>query len=102
MYKSILAIFFSFAFLAMISAPTLVSLIDVDYDVSFLLDINEEEEKEGKEGKKCPKDKDIKILQNFEDDANEIFISSSSVLGFYSNTYSSTYSELSSPPPEQI
>ncbi len=97
MYKSILAIFFSCVFVAMIAAPTVLTLMDKkDYDISFLLDNSEEEE-----GKESLKDNDIKILHTVEEDTNEVVVSTSSILQFYSNFYSSTYTELKSPPPER-
>lgn len=99
MYKSTLAIFFSILFVVLNFAPTMVTLLDTEYDISILLDASEEEEKEGKES---TKDIEIKILHVFEYDANDFFTSSSSVLGFYSNSYSSTHTELSYPPPKTV
>ena len=65
-----------------IVTPSLVTLLNVDYDVSVIIDITEEEEKEGKESSK---DKDVKILNDFNN-----------------KKYTSNYLDLTSPPPELI
>lgn len=97
MYKSIVAIFFSLLFVTLLTAPTIVLVIDADYDVSILLETNEEEEKEGKESLK---DIEVKVLQIAQKSSSDILSSKTSILGFHSNTYSSTHQELLSPPPE--
>ena len=52
MKKSLLAIFFSFVFLSLVIAPTILMSIDNTIDISFIYDISEEEEEKGKEGNK--------------------------------------------------
>jgi hypothetical protein len=99
MYKTIVAVFFSFIFMALISAPTVSVVLNSDFDVSILLDSSEEEEKEGKESSK---DIEVKILQIRDDSGSSFFDSSSSISGFYSNTYSSKHFKLVSPPPQNI
>jgi len=97
MYKSTIAIFFSLLFVTLVTAPTIALVMDADYDVSILLETNEEEEKEGKESLK---DIEVKVLQILQKSSSDILSSQISILGFYSNTYSSAHKELVSPPPE--
>ncbi|WP_323789111.1 hypothetical protein [Psychroserpens sp.] len=52
MNKTILAIFFSFIFLSLVTAPTIIMAIDDSIDISFIYNISEEEEEKGKEGNK--------------------------------------------------
>jgi len=97
MYKSTIAVFFSLLFVTLITAPTVVLAMDSDYDVSILLETNEEEEKEGKESLK---DIEVKVLQILQKSSSDILFSDISILGFHSNKYSSAHKELLSPPPE--
>lgn len=97
MFKSIVAILFSVLFVVTISVPTIATLIDSEYDVSILLDTNEEEEKESNESSK---DVEVKIIQLLQSEFNSLSKCTNLTLGFYSNIYSSTHSELLSPPPE--
>ncbi len=97
MFKATIAIFFSLLFVTLIAAPTIVVVMGADYDVSILIDSNEEEEKEGKESLN---DTEVKVLQTSQKSSSEVASSKTSILEFYSNKYSSTYTELLSPPPE--
>jgi len=97
MYKSTIAIFFSLLFVTLITAPTIAMALGAEYDVSILLDSNEEEEKEGKESLN---DIEVKVLQISQKPSSDVASSETSILGFYSNKYSSTHTELLSPPPE--
>ncbi len=100
MRKSIAAIFFTSFFMMTIITPSIVLLFDLDHSIYIIVDSSEEEEKEGKEGKESAKDKDVKIFQIFNSDLD--FFSNYLTLnsGLYSNTYTSNYLELISPPPE--
>lgn len=97
MIKTSLAIFFISFFLTSIITPSVVMLMDIDYDVSFMLNSQEEEEKEGKESSN---DKEVKILQLFNTDFSSYFSTLESYSGFYAVTYTSNNLELFSPPPE--
>lgn len=99
MYRSFIAVFFVSLFMVMIITPSVVTLLDLDYDIAVLIDSSEEEEKEGKES---AKDKDVKILQVFKNGNRDIDSYLSAHPRFYSNTYKSNYLELISPPPEHI
>jgi len=83
--------------MTLLIAPTLVMTMDADHDVSILLDSNEEEEKEGKESLN---DIEVKVLQMSQKASSYPSLSNTSILGFCSEKYSFTHSELISPPPE--
>lgn len=98
MNKSILAIFFSFVFLSLVTAPTILMAIDESIDISFIYDVSEEEEK-GKESNK--------EFEKFVVDAEteiEGFITSNNKehLGFVFKTYQKPHLNLIFPPPEFI
>lgn len=82
-----------------IVTPSLVTLLNVDYDVSVIIDITEEEEKEGKESSK---DKDVKILNDFNNDIYPTIEILTFTLKYYNKKYTSNYLDLTSPPPELI
>jgi len=84
----------------MLFSPSVVTLLDLDCDISILIDSSEEEEKEGKKGEESSKHKDVKILQVFKSDIDLLDVYTSTSLEFYSNTYTSNYLDLISPPPE--
>ncbi|MBT8305198.1 MAG: hypothetical protein KJP09_12060 [Bacteroidia bacterium] len=83
--------------MAMIITPSIVTLLDLDYDISIMVDANEEEEKEGKES---ANDKELKIIQVIKKGLNTSRSSFSAMTVFYSNSYSSNFQDLISPPPE--
>ena len=99
MFKSVIAIFFVSLFMAMIVTPTVAVLLELDYDVSILVDTSEEEEKEGKES---AKDKAVKILQIFKNNFNAFDSYLAFISRVYPNSYISNYQKLISPPPEHI
>jgi len=99
MFRSLIAIFFVSLFMAMIIMPSVVTLLDLDYDLTIMVDANEEEEKEGKES---AKDKEIKIIQVIKNGLNTSHSSLSAITRFYSNSYTSNYLELISPPPDLL
>lgn len=98
MNKSFLAIFFSFVFLSLVMAPTILMTIDDSIDISFIYDISEEEEKEkegNKEFEKFVVDSDIEI---------EGFVTSKNRehLEYAFKTYQKPHLNLIFPPPEFI
>lgn len=99
MFRSTIAVFFISLFMAMIVTPAVVTMLDMDYDISIMIDSSEEEEKEGKESSK---DKDVKILQITKSNFNAFDSDLIFNPGYYSNTYTSHYLKLISPPPEHI
>ena len=100
MNKSILAIFFSFLFLSLALAPTVLMAIDDSIDISFFYDISEEEEeKEGKEGNKEFEKFVVEV-----DTSIESFITSKNRehLEYAFKTYQKPHLNLIFPPPEFI
>jgi len=74
-----------------------MAIVDDSYDISILIDSNEEEEKKGEE-----KGKDFEI-ELFSKGAIEDSVYKTclvKLLNFHSNNYSSLFKELTSPPPE--
>lgn len=80
-------------------APTLITLIDSDVEMSIFID--SEEEQEGNEGKECFKEIKVKLSQDFIGLFRFQDQYSALVYDFESQLYSSNYKELSSPPPER-
>lgn len=88
----------SIMFLTFIAAPTAITLLDVDCDVTILFNMNEEEEeKESKESLK-----ELEIKSNLNTHFKEITIRTvkPSTTYFYLKNYTSKTLELASPPPE--
>ncbi|WP_298779262.1 hypothetical protein [uncultured Polaribacter sp.] len=85
----------------LIVAPTVISLVDCNHEISVLLDMNEEEEK-GK-GKESTKDLEIKIQQT-EHNCSFLLreIQKNKNLRFLSKNYISKYPKIFTPPPEFI
>lgn len=98
MYKSIIAIFFSFVFLSLVIAPTILLAIDDSIDISYIYDVSEEEEKE-KEG-----NKEFEKIVVDSDSELEGFVTSNNgeLLGYVFKTYQKPHLNLIFPPPEFI
>lgn len=79
-------------------------MVDDSIDVSFFYDINEEEEKEGKEEKGNEKNKEIETLfENLNLDSLVFLVSKKDAnLGYRYKTYPKPHLNLISPPPEFI
>lgn len=96
MFRSIVSKFFLLIFLAFLTAPTIITVIDDTYDVSVFYNINEEENNNLNEIKK--------MEFHLEDDFFLSFfepIKSNQVSDFYSNLYTHLKIDNLSPPPEQ-
>lgn len=97
MNKTVVAVFFSVIFSVLTIAPNILAMVDDNYDISILIDTNEEEEKKGEE-----KGKDIKIKVPLRNNAEYTsYYSLARLLNTHSENYSSLFKELTSPPPEQ-
>lgn len=92
MSKKTIAILFSFLFVALITAPTIITVIDDTVDVSIFYSITEEEN----ENIKLPfPDHSFNGLESlFAQDSKEN-------LGYYFKNYPKPHLNLISPPPEQ-
>lgn len=97
MKQTTIAIFLSIMFATLTVAPDIVVLIDYDYDVSVLIDANEEEERKGEEK---IKDYKIQIPRSAQLDCYYASIEEAKNLSFHLNNYNSIVKELTSPPPE--
>ena len=77
--------------------PNVIAIVDDNFEVSILIDSNEEEEKKGEEK---GKDFEIELLSKdaLENSINNIILVKA--LNLQSNNYSSLFKELISPPPE--
>jgi hypothetical protein len=96
MNKTVLAVFFSIIFSVLTIAPNIFAIVDDNYDISILIDTNEEEEKKGEE-----KVKDLKIKVPSRDNLEYAsYFSLSKLLNAHSDNYNSLFKELTSPPPE--
>jgi hypothetical protein len=96
MNKNSIAIFFTLIIMAMCSAPSIIAAIDDSIDISIILSLNEQEEKEGNEIK------DIQVLVSEISNFNSEIESSENRnnSGYYFNDYSNPQLNLISPPPQ--
>ncbi|MCG1035175.1 hypothetical protein [Polaribacter sargassicola] len=88
------AIFFSFLFVCVVTTPTIISLLDKNQNVSFFLNLNEEDNNENEILK------NIKVYQN---SYSKIFFSHFTEvvsIHFTSTKYSSLFPKIYTPPPE--
>ena len=96
MLRKIITLFFLSIFIAHAVLPAIISLVDEDVVITFLIDTNEEESKEGE----VSKEKETKIIE-----VNYLGNSLADVMSSENNTiylkrYTSVYLNLLSPPPE--
>lgn len=99
MNKNILAIFFSIVFVSLITAPTLLVLLDDSIDISLIYDISEEEEEKSSE-----KNKELEVfVVEFPSELNGYKTSKSKAHTEQAfKTYPKPHLNLISPPPEFI
>ena len=97
MNKTIVAVIFSVIFSVLTIVPEILALVDDNYEISILIDSNEEEEKKGEE-----KVKDHKIEGPSRDNVEHVNYHNSlaKLLNTHSDNYNSLFKELTSPPPE--
>ncbi|MBR9757555.1 MAG: hypothetical protein GYB39_05700 [Algicola sp.] len=94
MPKRIINTFFLFIFAMFLLAPTVISIVDDSYDVSFFYSVSEEENNPN----------EIKHIENYNADGFMQSLGqkqSNKISDFYLNHYSNLSSENLSPPPEQ-
>ncbi|CAM1358924.1 conserved hypothetical protein [Tenacibaculum sediminilitoris] len=94
--KSKTAIFFIFLFTSIIVTPMILTLVDQDQDISFFLELNEEEE-----NTKHIKIDELKAHPN-NNDTSFLFktIQKKKNVRFQSKNYVSQYPKILTPPPE--
>ncbi len=97
MLKKNISIFFTLLFMATITLPSILIVIDDSIDVSFFYDISDEEEEKGNE-----KNKEIEVLfENFNSDIIVFLTSKTEInLGHGFKTYPKPHLNLISPPPD--
>ena len=96
MSRNLVSIFFLFAFVVFLSAPTIIAMVNDSVDVSLFFSMAEEEENGH------PKSKNVKdiILEN-QDQEDFISLADEAVhLSYYVKNYSKPYLNLISPPPK--
>ncbi|WP_418644211.1 hypothetical protein [Tenacibaculum insulae] len=91
-----IALFFSILFMSMIVAPTIITLIDQDQDISIFLNLTEEEE----ENQAKKNTKEIKIYSATNSDI--FFIKTQKIKNviYLSKNYVSEFLKITTPPPE--
>ena len=93
-------------FSTVLIAPTVISLLDDGKDVAFFLEMNEEEEnpgKDGKKGKEAAKDLEVKIYPTEQFGSLLLNgIQKKKNVSFQSKTYTSEYPKNTTPPPELL
>ncbi len=77
--------------------PTIISLVDSNADISFLIDVNEEESKE----KESSNDSEAKIVHVSPTKLSYYGLEFSDLTSFNLKNYARPYLNLLSPPPEQ-
>ncbi|OMP32064.1 hypothetical protein [Mangrovimonas sp. DI 80] len=96
MFQKAITIFFLSVFVAFIAAPTVVAVLDNDFDMTAFFSVNEEEEKSVEK----IKDNEIKF---FEFDKNELVFDVSKekrITVLPVKHYSKKFFKIISPPPE--
>jgi len=93
-----ISILFSILFVSIITAPTIIGLINEDQDISIFLSLNEEEEdnqeiKNFKEVKICPNSYSTVLLKK-----NKKI----KTVRFTSKNYTSLFQKTTTPPPEFV
>ena len=96
MSRNIGSVFLSLIFLALLAAPTLISLVDDTIDISVFYSTSEEEEK----GSETSKTFEIVFNRITGNDAAFLFTNSINHPGYYFKKYPKPHLNLISPPPE--
>lgn len=98
MYKKSIAIFLTVLFVAVVSAPTIISAIDDSVDISILYSCTEEEEKESEKNKTF----ELIFSECKNDNFSFGFSDGRSSLNYRFKNYPKPHLNLISPPPEFI
>lgn len=96
-----IALLFTLMFSITLITPTVISVFDNGNDVTFFLDMSEEEENQGKESNEAAKDLEIKIYPTEQFGALLLnVIQKKKNVSFQSKTYTSQYPKNTTPPPK--
>jgi len=98
MSKQLITYFFSLVLLISVATPSYMCLIEETSKIE-VVDIGEEEEKNGKESSK-----DLEVKNYYSLDISNFYtgLKNKKQISFYSKNYTSYYNKLASPPPELI
>ena len=96
MFRNIGSILLSLIFLALLAAPTIISLVDDSVDISVFYSTSEEEEKSSETSKTF----EVVFNNLTGNDADFSFTKSINHHGYYFKTYPKPHLNLISPPPE--
>ena len=96
MAKQLIAYFFSLILLTSVAFPSYMSLVEETSKIE-VVDIGEEEEKNGKESSK-----DLEVKNYYATDLSNLYtgLEKKKQISFYSKNYTSYQDKLISPPPE--
>jgi len=95
-----IALFFTLLFSSIIITPGIICLVDDNQDITFFLDMNEEEENKGKES-----EKNLELKIDFSEEFSDYILSGiqkKKNIIFKSKNYTSEYSKITTPPPELL
>jgi hypothetical protein len=93
-----IAFFFSILFIGVITAPTIISLVDENQDISIFLSLNEEEE----DSQEIKTFKELKVCPNA---YLAIFfkkVEKREIVRFTSKNYTSLFPKITTPPPKFV
>ena len=93
-----IAIFFSILFVGVITAPTIISMVDENQDVSIFLSLNEEEE----DGNEIETLKELKVCPNYQISSFFRKIQKREMVRFTSKSYTSLFPKITTPPPRFV
>lgn len=97
MFKRLVSTFFFVVFVAFLTGPTILSIIDDGYDVTVFYNLNEEENIQ----KEIAKHLEVKFLENNYSHLNSVFQEDSDLIVFYQKAYTPLSQENIYPPPEK-
>lgn len=99
MFKNSVSIFLTVLFMAFTTVPSILVLVDNSIDISFLMNLSEEEEEKGN-----GKNKELEVFVSNTAMGSDHFSNSESEdnLGYTYKKYSKPHLNLISPPPEFI
>jgi hypothetical protein len=98
MAKQLITYFFSLILLISVAIPSYMSLVEETSKIE-VVDMGEEEEKNGKESSK-----DLEVKNYYSTDNSNLYtdLENKKQISFYSKNYTSHQNKLISPPPEKL
>ena len=98
MTKQLITYFFSIILLTSVAIPSYICLVEETSKIE-VVDIGEEEEKNGKESSK-----DLEVKNYYSTDNSNLYtdLENKKQISFYSKNYTSHQNKLISPPPEKL